>query len=191
MEHGGGCRTDFSSQSRALMLQYLMRLFVAKDQATLIGLSGPADCPLGHARDAMLILALILAAIACPLLLTYPRMLHATKIDLPLLDLPHGIWTDRPVDRVRISADGRITLNGIPCADPADLGRRVAARQMLNPVPGVLVEPDANARYDDFLKTLAAIKKTHVWRLCIDMKAGERGSTRLRAAECDMPGPVL
>ena len=168
-----------------------MRRFVAKDQATLIGLSGPTDCPLGRARDAMLILAMMLSAISCGFLLTVPRNTHAIKIDLPFLDLSHESLRDRPVDRVRISADGRIALNGVPCADRAKLGQRLAARQMLNPVPGVLVEPDANARYDDFLKTLAVIKKTHVWHLCIDLQAGERGSTRLRRAECDFPGPLL
>ena len=106
--------------------------------------------------DVMLVLLIMF-------IITVPIATHAVKIDLPV-----GPVTTNPhepkVHRVDLSAGGRLLWDGAPIAAaelPARLDAFLAARD-----DGVLeLRADGGARYEDFDRLLAVVKRSGIERL--------------------------
>ncbi|HEY0043387.1 MAG TPA: biopolymer transporter ExbD [Allosphingosinicella sp.] len=106
--------------------------------------------------DVMLVLLIMF-------ILTVPIMTHSVKIDLP-----QGTedWSGEPeIHRLALSRNGALTWNGEAIAE-RDLPARIAAFQKAAPDFGqLLMSSDPEARYEDFDRVLAVIKKSGVERL--------------------------
>jgi len=93
-------------------------------------------------------------------IITVPAMTHKVPIDLPT-----GMAADRPptMQRLAIAADGAVRLDGAPIAMAA-----LATR--LEPLAtdagaSLVIDPDPQARYEVFDRTLAVIRQAGVERL--------------------------
>lgn len=143
-------------------------------KAGFITPSGPFDEPISHFRVALLTVATALSVVVLILLITVSPTQHAIKIDV----WDSGDWPDtvahRPVHVLAIRADGRMTFSGAPIADLRALRDLVDLDQQAVPVPTLIVEPDPNLRYADFLEVLAVIEHANVYNFCIDFDLDRR-----------------
>ena len=106
--------------------------------------------------DVMLVLLIMF-------IITIPLMTHSVKIDLP-----QGIEvvdSDPEIHTLALGKSGALTWNGAAISE-ADLPARIAAFRKGAPDYGFLqLSTDADARYEDFDRVLAIVKKSGVERL--------------------------
>lgn len=108
-------------------------------------------------------------------------------------DFPWWHPTPRPIHQLVIDRQGRLTMDGAAIADRTELRRLIDAEQMQNQIPDLQVEPDPQARYEDFIKVLLVIKQAHVYRVCIDWDPPEHRADLLASAkkQCPIAPPRL
>jgi biopolymer transport protein ExbD len=120
----------------------------------------PADAPISALNTTPLIDVMLVLLIM--FIVTIPIMSHSVKIDLPP-DVP-GPAKEPETHLIALDAAGRLSWDGAPIAEtalPAQLAAFTAG-----PADNVLhFRTDAEARYEDFDRVLAIVKRAGVERL--------------------------
>ena len=104
--------------------------------------------------DVMLVLLIMF-------IVTIPMMTHSVKLDLPTGRPDPGV---AQVQRLDLDSAGRLYWEGAPIAEAA-LPGRLRAFQEARPDGQLHFRADAEARYEDFDRILAAVKRSGVDRL--------------------------
>ena len=105
--------------------------------------------------DVMLVLLIMF-------IITIPLTTHAVKMDLPVGPPPPNL---APVThKLVMSPAGALTLNGAAVAE-ADLRGRMRGLEDANPKAQFQFQVDGTARYEDFDRVLAEVKKAGVQNL--------------------------
>jgi biopolymer transport protein ExbD len=103
--------------------------------------------------DVMLVLLIMF-------IVTVPIATHKVEVDLP----QRKPGTSQPVIyRLNLDDAGRLALNGVPVAE-ADLPRHLAAVKA-EPDSELHFRTEGTARYEDFDRVLAAVKRAGITRL--------------------------
>jgi biopolymer transport protein ExbD len=104
--------------------------------------------------DVMLVLLIMF-------IITIPMMTHAVKIDLPQ---GPGIPDEPETHNLAVEASGRVSWDGAAVAE-AELPARLAAFRTRDPEGHLLFRGDAEARYEQVDRVLAAVKRARIKRL--------------------------
>ncbi len=105
----------------------------------------------------------VLRSLIIMFIMTVPIMTHSVKIDLPTGHEPTDTKPD--IYRLALAKSGALTWNGAPVSE-AELPARIAAFKAAAPDYGqLLMSSDPDARYEDFDRVLAIVKKSGVERL--------------------------
>ena len=134
------------------------------------GLCGRFEDPLTHMRAATLICAILLASVAVPIVLFYPKTLHILKIDLPPPGhVPNFPEPGRPFERFELKERG-LFVNGVRCDRLQDLHMVIDVLEQRAPTPEIQLRVDPEVKHERFLLALAAIKQSNptFFRLMLD-----------------------
>ena len=135
------------------------------ERTEFITSSGPFDQPISHFRVAMLTVAIALSVIICLFLLTVPRATHGIKVDLPF-DMPFAP-NSRPIHQLDIGANGALIFDGARVNGVSELRRILDLQQNQDPAARLLIEPDPELTYGDFMRILAVVKRAGIYPDCI------------------------
>src|SRR4051812_48272863 len=120
-----------------------------------------ADRPIAELNTTPLIDVMLVLLIM--FIITIPLATHAVKLNLPV-----GPLTPNPqeplVQRIDLDAGGRIFWNGAPMR-AADLPGRLDAFLAAHNDGALELRADGGARYEDFDKLLAVVKRSGIERL--------------------------
>lgn len=106
--------------------------------------------------DVMLVLLIMF-------IVTIPLATHSVKIDLPSGPPPET--TLKPeIHLLAMSPAGALTLDGAPVRE-ADLGARLHAMEDMNPLAQLHFRVEGQARYEDFDRVLAEVKRAGIQNL--------------------------
>ena len=105
--------------------------------------------------DVMLVLLIMF-------IITIPISTHGVKIDLPTRPTPTA--TEPVTHKLAMSPAGALTLNGAAVAE-ADLQGRLRGLETANPLAQFQFQVDGTARYEDFDRVLAEVKKAGIQNL--------------------------
>jgi biopolymer transport protein ExbD len=107
--------------------------------------------------DVMLVLLIMF-------IITIPLATHGVKIDLPNGPPPPTATLEPEKHVLAMDAGGALMLNGTRVSEP-DLGGRLRAIEDANPLAQFHFQVDGTARYEDFDRVLAEVKKAGVQNL--------------------------
>jgi biopolymer transport protein ExbD len=148
---------------------------------------------LGHFRTAHLTVAVVLLVIFLALLSTLLPTQHIIRLDLPgnaeaSLDRPSVQW-----HRVTLIGDRQVTVDGVRCGDHIDLRMALDILMVRDPLPSIEFEIAPEVRHEEFLMTLAVLKRASVEKIRLrnatlsDETSAFRDAGRARLADARDP----